>query len=118
MPLIIGVENGIQKGFTEDDLELINGLGFGVLMMITGTGKIGNLKTFRNRLLEANYVTKLYDIDALKLKMNLKFIQKMKDADWSCNVGESSEKEFRKEINRRLISTHEYDFRRWESGKE
>ncbi len=110
MPLIIGVENGIKKGFTEDDLDLINGFGFGCLIMITGNNRILNISQFRNRLFEANYVSKIYDMDKFRLKMNIKFIQKMKDANWSCNVSPKTDKQFEKEIKRRLFSMHVNNF--------
>ena len=44
MPLIIGVRNGIEKGFTKNDIELINGFGFGLLVMVAEQGKIEDVK--------------------------------------------------------------------------
>ena len=41
MPLIIGIENGTEKGFTEKELGLTNGFAFGVVCMHAGVGKIG-----------------------------------------------------------------------------
>ena len=35
MPLLIGVEYGIDKGFTKSDLTLINGFSFGMIMMVS-----------------------------------------------------------------------------------
>ena len=31
MPLIVGIENGPDKGFTSREISLVNGFGFGIL---------------------------------------------------------------------------------------
>jgi len=113
MPLIIGVRNGLEKGFTENDLELINGFPFGILVMAAELGKIEDVKDFRNRILEINFLHEIYDKDALRSKLTLDFIQKMKDSDWSANVGYGSKRAFNTEIKRRLYSQHQTDFRKW-----
>lgn len=113
MPLIIGVRNGLEKGFSENDLELINGLPFGLIVMVAEIGKIEDVTEFRNRILEANFLNEIYDKDELRNKLTLDFIQKMKDNDWSCNVGYGTRSAFNKEIKRRLYSQHQIDFRDW-----
>lgn len=113
MPLLIGVINGIEKGFTHNDLDLINGFAFGTIMMITGTGKINNVEEFRLRALEANFMSKIFDKDQLRDKLTIDFVQRMKDADWSCNVGYDTKAQFTREIKRRLYEGHKYDFRDW-----
>jgi len=113
MPLIIGVENGIEKGFTEGDLKLINGFAFGCIMMITNTGTIKNVEEFRLRALEANFMNEIFDKDQLRDKLTIDFVQRMKDADWSCNVGSSTKAQFTREIKRRLYEHHKWDFRDW-----
>jgi len=113
MPLIIGVENGIEKGFTENDLSLINGFPFGCIMMITNTGTIKNVEEFRLRALEANFMNEIFDKDQLRDKLTVDFVQRMKDADWSCNVGYDTKAQFTKEIKRRLYEHHKWDFRDW-----
>ena len=113
MPLIIGVENGIEKGFTKNDLQLINGFPFGCIMMITNTGTIKNVEEFRLRALEANFMNEIFDKDQLRNKLTVDFVQRMKDAGWSCNVGNSSKAAFDREIKRRLYEGHKYDFRDW-----
>ena len=113
MPLYIGVADGIKKGFTKSDLSLINGFAFGTIMMITGTGKINNVEEFRLRALEANFMNEIFPKDQLRDKLTVDFIQRMKDADWSCNVGNDTKAAFNKEIKRRLYEGHKYDFRDW-----
>lgn len=113
MPLLIGVTNGKEKGFTENDLNLINGFGFGCIMMITNTGKVKNVEEFRLRALEANFMSKIFDKDQLRDKLTIDFVQRMKDADWSCNVGYDTKAQFTREIKRRLYEGHKYDFRDW-----
>ena len=113
MPLIIGVRNGIEKGFTKNDIELINGFGFGLLVMVAEQGKIEDVKEFRNRILEVNFLNEIYDKDALRNKLTVDFVQKMKDNDWSANVGYGSKRAFNTEIKRRLYEQHQTDFREW-----
>ena len=113
MPLIIGVENGYEKGFTEDDIQLINGFPFGMIMMVAELGEIKDVEKFRLRVLEANFMNEIFDKDQLRDKLTVDFVQRMKDADWSCNVGNSSKAAFDKEIKRRLYEGHKYDFRDW-----
>lgn len=113
MALYIGVADGIKKGFTKSDLSLINGFAFGTIMMITGTGKINNVEEFRLRALEANFMNEIFPKDQLRDKLTVDFIQRMKDADWSCNVGNDTKAAFNKEIKRRLYEGHKYAFADW-----
>lgn len=113
MSLIVGIVNGKDKGFTENDLDLINGFPFGMIMMVTGTGKIDDVDEFIHRTLEANFMNEIYDKDKLRSKLTVEFVEKMKGADWSCNVGYSSKREYNSEIKRRLYETHKYDFVAW-----
>ena len=117
MPLLIGVEYGIDKGFTKSDLSLINGFSFGMIMMVTGTGKINNVEEFRLRALEANFMNEIFDKDQLRDKLTVDFVQRMKDADWSCKVGNDTKAAFNKEIKRRLYSTHQYAFADWMNNR-
>jgi|TARA_R110000824_G_scaffold116828_4_gene268525 hypothetical protein len=117
MPLLIGVNDGIKKGFTKGDLSLINGFPFGMIMMVTGTGKINNVEEFRLRALEANFMNEIIEKDRLRNKLTVEFIQRMKNADWSCNVGNDTKAAFTKEIKRRLYSTHQYAFADWMNNR-
>ena len=118
MPLLIGVEYGIDKGFTKSDLSLINGFSFGMIMMVTGTGKINNVEEFRLRALEANFMNEIFDKDKLRNKLTVDFVQKMKDADWSCNVGTTTRAKFNKEVKRILYSQHKEHFTNYLMGDE
>ena len=107
MSLRIGIENGLEKGFTEKELELTNSFPLGVLSMLTGIGRInGDEKnTYRTHIsvqeahdrftigLVANgdIFTKLEEV---KEMLTLDFVQRMADADWSCNVSNESKEEF------------------------
>tara|TARA_R110001592_G_scaffold84580_3_gene250013 strand:- start:1467 stop:1847 length:381 start_codon:yes stop_codon:yes gene_type:complete len=113
MPLYIGVADGIKKGFTKSDLSLINGFAFGTIMMITGTGKINNVEEFRLRALEVNFMNEIFLKDQFRDKLTVDFIQRMKDADWSCNVGNDTKAAFNKEIKRRLYDSHQHAFADW-----
>ena len=42
MPLTIGIKNGIDKGFTKNELELTNGFTLGLICMHAGVGRIGD----------------------------------------------------------------------------
>ena len=42
MPLTIGIENGIDKGFTKEELGLTNGFALGAVCMHAGVGRIGD----------------------------------------------------------------------------
>tara|TARA_R110000823_G_scaffold13572_7_gene44966 strand:+ start:3926 stop:4318 length:393 start_codon:yes stop_codon:yes gene_type:complete len=113
MALLIGVSDGTKKGFTDRELDFTNGFTLGMLMMITGTGKIEDVNEFRVRVLEANFINPMMIQDRLYKFMTIEFIQKMKDAGWSCNVGTFSKRQFNTEIKRRLYSYHESKFHEW-----
>ena len=102
MPLIVGIRNGIDKGFTEDEIKLVNGFGFGMLAMNAGVGSMslryGGVKitpeVFRKRMLMCNFVNKIYDMDALYNKLTIEFCERLQDADWSCNVTTLNDEDF------------------------
>tara|TARA_R110002049_G_scaffold102277_1_gene247690 strand:+ start:745 stop:1143 length:399 start_codon:yes stop_codon:yes gene_type:complete len=113
MALYIGVSDGTKKGFTDRELDFTNGFTLGMLCMITGTGKIEDVNEFRVRLLEANFINPMIRADKLYNFMTIAFIQKMKDAGWSCNVSTKNKRQFNTEIKRLLYSYHEGAFQRW-----
>lgn len=112
MPLIVGIRNGIDKGMTESDLELTNGFGFGVMCMHAGVGRIDDdrysqsvsVEEFRRRLLLTNEVFGTFDKDAFAKKMTIEFVQKMKDAEWSCNVSTKSKRAFNTDFKKNCAS--------------
>ena len=115
MPLIVGIENGLDKGMTESDLSLTNGFGFGVMCMHAGVGRIDDdrytqsvsVKEFRRRLLLINEVYEIFNRDAFAKKMTIEFVQKMKDADWSANVSTISKRAFNTQFKKTCASMTE-----------
>lgn len=102
MPLIVGIEDGIEKGFTESDISLVNGFGFGMLAINAGVGSMSRSKrgveitpeVFRERMLMCNSVCSIYDVDALTHKLTVEFCERLQEADWSCNVTNLSDDDF------------------------
>ena len=115
MPLIVGIENGLDKGMTESDLQLTNGFGFGVMCMHAGVGRIDDdrythsvtVEEFRRRLLLINEVYEIFNKDAFANKMTIEFVQKMKDADWSANVSTISKRQFNNQFKKACASKME-----------
>ena len=123
MPLIVGIVNGIEKGFHEVEINLVNGFGFGMLAQNAGVGSMsvsyGGVKItpeeFRRRMLLCNFANPIYDMEMFYRKMTLEFCERLRDADWSCNVNSLNDKEFKKEYKNWLVRLQElefYDFER------
>ena len=102
MPLIVGIENGLEKGFTENEIRLVNGFGFGMLAINAGVGSMSRSKrgvtitpeVFRKRMLRCNYVNQIYHMDALTHMLTVEFCERLQEADWSCNVTNLSDDDF------------------------
>ena len=99
MALIIGIVNGIEKGFTEEELQVTNGFAFGVLCMRTGTGKIGEGRYSVSA--EETYERFVLMLDALNWKpdevsefITLENIKRLEEAGWTANIGHKSKEEF------------------------
>ena len=113
MPLLVGVENGYDKGFTDEELDVINGFAFGCLMMSTETGTVEDVKEFRLMALEMNFISGIYNRDWFKEFLSEDMVTRMKDADWYCNVGRTTRAKFNRELKRRLYAYHEGAFRKY-----
>ena len=113
MPLLVGVENGIKKGFTEEELDIINGFAFGCLMMSTETGSIEDIKEFRLMALEMNFMSGIFNRTFFKEFLTEDMVTRMKDADWYCNVGRTTKARFNRELKRRLYAYHQNAFREY-----
>lgn len=115
MALIIGIENGLEKGFTKEELEFTNGFAFGVLCMTAGVNAVipkwGNApkkwkaQDFLDRIRITNQHSKVFmnkkDGDArMPSWFNLDFIERMEDADWSANVSFKSTREWKGDMAR------------------
>ena len=105
MALIVGIKNGTDKGFTEDEVKLTNSFGMGILAMVTGVGNIGgkedgwrtriSVQEAHDRFTVALEALEIFqDQEPVKEVITLDFVQRMADADWSCNVGNESKEEF------------------------
>ena len=102
MPLIVGIENGIDKGFTKSEISLVNGFGFGMLAMNAGVGSMSRSKygvtitpeVFRKRMLMCNFVNRIYNMEALYDMLTLEFCERLQEAEWSCNVANLNDEDF------------------------
>jgi len=99
MALKIGIENGLEKGFTKEEIQVTNGFAFGVLCMHTGTGKIGEGRYSASA--EETYERFIIMMDALRWKpdevsefITLENVKRLEDADWTANIGHKSQEEF------------------------
>jgi len=99
MALRIGIENGLKKGFTKEELQVTNGFSLGVLCMHTGTGKIGEGRNSASA--EETYERFILMMDALDWKpdevsefITLENVKRLEEADWSANIGHRSMEEF------------------------
>jgi len=99
MALIIGIENGIEKGFTEEEIQVTNGFAFGVLCMRTGTGKIGEGRYSVSA--EETYERFVLMLDALDWQhdevsefITLENVKRLEEAGWTANIGHKSREEF------------------------
>ena len=118
MPLIVGIENGIERGFTERELSLTNGFGFGMLAMNAGVGfgvweKI-TVEEFRRRMLLCNFANNVYDMEDFYEIMTIEFCQRLKDADWYCNTTTYDKRKFNSEYKNWLVRLNELNFSQFE----
>mgnify|MGYP000146160983 CR=1 FL=1 len=81
-PLIIGVMDGLSKGFTEAQIRFINGEFFGVFMMIVGLGEVKKPAEF---LWRVRMTAEALEND-LPDWFDLAFVEQMKEGDWSANI--------------------------------
>ena len=118
MPLIVGIENGIERGFTERELSLTNGFGFGMLAMNAGVGfgvweKI-TVEEFRRRMLLCNFANNVYDMEDFYEIMTIEFCQRLKDADWYCNTTTYNKRKFNSEYKNWLVRLNDLNFSQFE----
>ena len=122
MPLIVGIENGIKKGFHEVEIQLVNGLGFGMLAMNAGVGTMNDSRyrgtitpeEFRRRMLLCNFANNIYPMEAFYDMMTLEFCERLRDADWSCNVTTYDKRKFNSEYKNWLVRLQEVEFSAFE----
>ena len=95
MALLVGIENGPSKGFTEEELAFTNGFRLGSVSAVTGCGDCRDPREFLNRLMLVwPLFNKDYEEDSptygemqkLPDFVNLEFVERMKEAGWSTNA--------------------------------
>ena len=118
MPLIVGIENGIDKGFTERELSLTNGFGFGMLATNAGVGfnvwEEITVEEFRRRMLLCNFATNSYDMEDFYEIMTIEFCERLKDAEWYCNTTTYNKRKFNSEYKNWLVRIQELEFNAFE----
>ena len=122
MPLIVGIVNGIEKGFHEVEIQLVNGLGFGLLAQNAGVGTMNDSRyrgtitaeEFRRRMLLCNFANNIYPMEAFYDMMTLEFCERLRDADWSCNVTTYDKRKFNSEYKNWLVRLQELEFSAFE----
>ena len=118
MPLIVGIENGIDKGFTERELSLTNGFGFGMLATNAGVGfnvwEEITVEEFRRRMLLCNFANNVYDMEDFYEIMTIEFCERLKDAEWYCNTTTYNKRKFNSEYKNWLVRIQELEFNAFE----
>ncbi len=106
MPLIIGIRNGTDKGFTEKELRLTNGFTFGVVCMHAGVSKIGVDRFYTSVDAEEAQARFKLVLDTMPLwedqensfpykwLTDLDNIKRLEEHDWQCNAGSKTTEEF------------------------
>tara|TARA_R100000908_G_C3730816_1_gene130258 strand:+ start:332 stop:943 length:612 start_codon:yes stop_codon:yes gene_type:complete len=99
MPMKIGIENGLEKGFTKEEIQVTNGFPLAVLCMHTGTGRIGEGRYSASA--EETYERFVLMMDALNWKpdevsefITLENVKRLEEAGWTANIGHRSKEEF------------------------
>ena len=107
MPLLVGINNGPDKGFTQEELDFTNGFSLGSASYITKAGDIRDPQEFLNRL---RLVWPLFSLkrdepEPLPDFVNLEFVERMKEAGWRTNAsGYETQMEFAMELSYHLIT--------------
>ena len=122
MPLIVGIVNGIEKGFHEVEIQLVNGLGFGLLAQNAGVGTMNDSRyrgtitpeEFRRRMLLCNFANNIYPMEAFYDMMTLEFCERLAEADWSCNTPNWDIRKFNSEFKNWLVRLEETKMRDFE----
>ena len=106
MPLVIGIENGTDKGFTKKELGLTNGFTLGVICMHAGIGRIGDkgygivisaeeaVERFKLVLDTMPLWDNQENTWEYKWLTNLDNIKRLEENNWTCNAGSKSTEQF------------------------
>ena len=99
--LRIGIVNGTEKGFTEEELQVTNDLPFGLVCMHAGVGRLGGESKYSTIITCEEAVERfalvldimpLWDKDSFPYKWltDLDNIKRLEEHGWTCNVGNES----------------------------
>ena len=69
---------------------------------------------FRRRMLLCNFANSIYNMEDFYKIMTLEFCQRLKDADWSCNVTTYDKRKFNTEYKNWLVRLQEMEFSAFE----
>jgi len=114
MPLIVGIVNGMDKGFNEVEIGLVNGFGFGMLATNAGVGfdvwnKI-TVEEFRRRMLLCNFANPIFKMEDFYDMLTIEFCERLKDADWYCNCATLDKRKFNSEYKKWLVNLNQSKF--------
>ena len=103
MPLIIGIENAKEKGFSEEDIAIAHSYEFGLLCMHAGIGHIGERnygvvitpEEAHERFMLTMKVWDYYEKSLMYLWVSdLENIKRLAEHGWSCNVSNERTEKF------------------------
>ena len=100
MPLIVGIVNGPDKGFSSEEISFINSFGMGVLAMAACVGRVDDPQKFHDRMQMTNAVTSIYNF--LPRWFTVEFCGRLQEADWSANVTTESHTIWKNRMKERL----------------
>ena len=82
------------------------------------SGRYGGAKItpeeFRRRMLLCNFANNIYPMEAFYDMMTLEFCERLRDADWSCNVTTYDKRKFNSEYKNWLVRLQELEFNAFE----
>tara|TARA_B100001287_G_scaffold276629_1_gene288327 strand:- start:11389 stop:12027 length:639 start_codon:yes stop_codon:yes gene_type:complete len=122
MPLLVGIENGPSKGFTDEELDFTNGFRLGSVSSVTGCGDCRDPREFLNRLMlvwplfNAHYTKDsdgnlVGEMQKLPDFVNLEFVERMKEAGWYTNAASwTTRLQFAISLSWFLIREHKHKF--------
>ena len=108
MPLIVGIVNGPDKGFSSEEISFINSFGMGILAMAACVGRVDDPQKFHDRIQMTNLVTGIYNF--LPSWFTVEFCGRLQEADWSCNVTTESHTIWKNRMKQKLWETELRDY--------
>ena len=69
---------------------------------------------FRRRMLLCNFANEIYDMERFYDTMTLEFCERLRDADWYCNVSTYDKRKFNSEYKNWLVRLQEVEFNTFE----